>query len=442
MSSNVSTLRITSLDRLHEEYGDFVRTGPNELTIFAPDIFSTIYEGLSNKVKKPAWYDIASPFIGLTNVRDFKAHATQRRTWDNALTLVTYQNNIRACAQRLEELIDQNGSDCVTVNDYFCWSSFDVMGYIAFSRSFDMLSKKQLHPAARMIRSGMSLLGPFSPAPWLIRLGFEMPLHPAARSLHRLLSWCSTQMDERILQEPQTRDISSELIKEFQRSSSAHRDRFSLCGNALSTIVAGSDTIGTTLVYMFYRLAKHQEHTRKIQEELEVSASTHDFAVLQKLQHLNGVINEVLRLHPAAPTGGLRETPREGAFICGRFISGNVTICAPRYTIGRLESCFERANDFVPERWYSKPNMVKNKGAFAPFASGRFGCVGKSLALMELRYVTALLVSRYDVGFAPGKSGHRVEDDMIDQFTAGPGVLNLVFTRRGRISPDYSDWTP
>ena len=35
-----------------------------------------------------------------------------------------------------------------------------------------------------------------------------------------------------------------------------------------------------------------------------------------------------------------------------------------------VESCFERANDFIPERWYKHPEMVKNKNAFAPFALG------------------------------------------------------------------------
>ncbi len=35
-----------------------------------------------------------------------------------------------------------------------------------------------------------------------------------------------------------------------------------------------------------------------------------------------------------------------------------------------VESCFEQAKDFVPERWYSKPEMIKDKRAFAPFAQG------------------------------------------------------------------------
>jgi cytochrome P450 len=36
-----------------------------------------------------------------------------------------------------------------------------------------------------------------------------------------------------------------------------------------------------------------------------------------------------------------------------------------------VESCFEKADEFIPERWYSKPEMVRDKRAFAPFSQGK-----------------------------------------------------------------------
>jgi cytochrome P450 len=102
----------------------------------------------------------------------------------------------------------------------------------------------------------------------------------------------------------------------------------------------------------------------------------------------------------------------------------------------------------VPERWYSKPEMILNRKAFAPFAlgglyiachfllnalltgTGAYYCIGKNLAYMEIQYAISSLVSKYDVRFAPGETGKRVVDDMVDQFTAAPGQLQLVFDRR------------
>ena len=61
---------------------------------------------------------------------------------------------------------------------------------------------------------------------------------------------------------------------------------------------------------------------------------------------------------------------------------------------------------------------------------GRYGCVGKNLALSELRFITALLVKKYVIGLAPGEDGKRMISDLRDQFTAAPGQLNLSFKLR------------
>ncbi|KAL8679087.1 MAG: hypothetical protein Q9224_007064, partial [Gallowayella concinna] len=156
------------------------------------------------------------------------------------------------------------------------------------------------------------------------------------------------------------------------------------------------DTTAATLTYICYRLARHPEQLRKLQAELDTLDAIDDSKNLQSLPHLNGIINEVLRLHPAVPTGGLREAPAEGFTLSGRYIPGKTVICAPRYTLGRR----------------------------------RYYCIGKNLAYSELRIVTALLAFEFDVCFAPDETGIRCVNDMVDQFTAAPGQLALVFSKR------------
>ena len=51
-------------------------------------------------------------------------------------------------------------------------------------------------------------------------------------------------------------------------------------------------------------------------------------------------------------------------------------------------------------------------------------------AYMELRYVTPLLASKYNVGFVPGEDGTGFLQNVQDQFAACPGRLRLVFTKR------------
>lgn len=89
------------------------------------------------------------------------------------------------------------------------------------------------------------------------------------------------------------------------------------------------------MVYLFYRLALEPKQAEKIREEIRSIDSIFDPQSLKSLDHLNGAINEILRLHPSVPTGGYRESPPQGVEIAGQFIPGNTTIVAPRYTMGR-----------------------------------------------------------------------------------------------------------
>jgi cytochrome P450 len=58
---------------------------------------------------------------------------------------------------------------------------------------------------------------------------------------------------------------------------------------------------------------------------------------------------------------------------------------------------------------------------------GAYGCIGKPLALMEMRTLVAALVSKFDVRLAPGETGSNLLDKTRDQFTIKPADLFLVF---------------
>jgi cytochrome P450 len=169
---------------------------------------------------------------------------------------------------------------------------------------------------------------------------------------------------------------------------------------------------------------------------------------LQYLDHLNAVINETLRLHPPVPTAIPRLTPPEGIQIGDTFVPGNTTVWCPQYVLGRSkfpkrslhrrsrltrftdEEIYTDAKTFIPERWYCKPDLVKEKSAFLPFATGPYGCIGKPLALMQIRTLVARIIMYFDVKFADGEDGSRLMHDSKDHFTMGLADLELVFVKR------------
>jgi cytochrome P450 family 628 len=91
--------------------------------------------------------------------------------------------------------------------------------------------------------------------------------------------------------------------------------------------------------------------------------------------------------------------------------------------------------------------MIMDKRAFAPFLLGRhshisqratllnfflgpFSCVGKQLALMELRMVISSTIWNYDFEFAPSEDGSTIENDTLDLVILKAGKLDLVFKKR------------
>ena len=103
-------------------------------------------------------------------------------------------------------------------------------------------------------------------------------------------------------------------------------------------VVAGSDTTSATLTNTFYRLAKHPDKLRLLQKEIDplfTSEADFSYKLVNDLPVLEGIINEVLRLHPPVPSGVQRMTPKEGVTIAGTYIPGNTNVTIPTYTLHR-----------------------------------------------------------------------------------------------------------
>jgi len=172
-----------------------------------------------------------------------------------------------------------------------------------------------------------------------------------------------------------------------------------------------------------YHLALNPKFADKLRHELSTIAPSDS-------TYLGALLNETLRLHPPVPSGVLRQTDQYGLRIGQTFIPGRVIISIPTWSLHRLESAFPNPDTFIPERWTTSPELLKNKDAFIPFSTGTHSCVGKQLALLSLRTAVSRLVEHFDIRFAEGETGERLLRDTRDLFTVELAPLKLVFTRR------------
>lgn len=73
------------LRRLHQQYGDFIRIGPNHLSVTDPAGVQVLF-GPQTKCSKSPEYDADYPSQSMHTIRDKETHAKRRRIWASAFS--------------------------------------------------------------------------------------------------------------------------------------------------------------------------------------------------------------------------------------------------------------------------------------------------------------------------------------------------------------------
>ena len=370
------------LDKLRGVYGDYVRTGPNELTIYNPAAVPLIH-GSESLCTKADWYDNIEPLHAVNTTRSRQLHERRRRIWDMGFSqrsLDTYEPRVLYHASQLASQFEALAGEPVNVTEWFSYFAFDVMSELSFGKPLGMLTSGKSHYVRDLLIKGIMVLGPLTPVPWLFHLFGSLPRMTADWLAYR--AWVLSQLKERMqMEKVESSNVMTWLINANEEGGEDW-DTSWLEGDAVSMVVAGSEPEASTLTFLFFHLALDQSAQGKLHDELKSTSFSTDARRLQYLPFLNGCVYEALRLHPPLPSGCLRTTPREGLNIDGTRIPGGVTVLTPAYSLGRLESCFKNAHEFVPERWSDRPEMLQDKNAWIPFNIGSFNshCVISNLS--------------------------------------------------------------
>ncbi|KAI1136397.1 putative cytochrome P450 monooxygenase [Hypoxylon sp. FL0543] len=421
---------------LYKKYGPFVRVGSSDLMIVHPQGVPAVHSSQS-KCRKASWYDEDWPRESVHVTRNHKWHQGRRRLWSQAFSdkaLRGYESRIAAYNKSLIDRLAEFKGQPVNAAKWFNYYSFDVMGNLAFGRDFGMLKSGQQHWAVALLDDALGVQSMKLPT-WIFRMMIAIP--GLTEKYWKFIEFCDQQLAAKIADEEkyggsEDDNLMSMLIAHARQNKSPREDLI-LQSDSRTIIVAGSDTTAATLSHVFYQLACHPEHVEILRKELLPLMNddgTFDHLKIQNADHLNAVINEALRLNPVPPTAIVRKTPPEGIDVDGTFIPGNMHVWTPQYVIGRSELAYERPYEFIPERWYSKPSMIRAKEGYAPFLIGPYGCIGRPLAQMQIRTVVALAVSRFDIEYPPGKDGSEFIENIKDRFTWGLADLNICFKPR------------
>ncbi|KAI3584285.1 cytochrome P450 [Fusarium oxysporum f. sp. albedinis] len=350
------------IQNLHRTYGDIVRVGPSALSILDAKAFHAIHAN-NSPCRKGPWYNIEQPAISLHMSRDKNDHSRRRRAWDRAFSskaLRDYEPRVVKYTSQLLNRLEQSQATTIDIAKWFKFYSFDTMGGLAFGQSFNMLTGGVKHPFMALVESHMAMAGTFSQLIWMFPLFRAIPFLGREDAIFQ--KWLGNQVrhQEQLI-------CSLYLLLEGEATSSTWQ---SLSANLLL-----SDTTSVTLTCLFYLLATNKNACMRLQEEIDnffSSSSQPNHSSFSKLTYLQACIDETLRLFPPVPSGLQHMTPAKGLQVGEIFIPGDTIVTVPSYTVYRDERYFTAPNDFVPERWMIKPEMVKDDSVFAPFSVGKF----------------------------------------------------------------------
>lgn len=195
-------------------------------------------------------------------------------------------------------------------------------------------------------------------------------------------------------------DILSSLVLAKEEGSGASMDTKWILDQVMSLLLAGRESTATSLVWACYLLAKHPDVQDRLRTEVAETLGNQAPAAedLGRLRYVKAVVEETLRLYP--PAYKFTRQAKEADVIGGFDISAGSVIVLSPWVTHRHSHIWSAPETFNPDRFLGSEVNNLPRFSYFPFGAGPRLCAGRSLALMELHLVLALVMQRYRLKMA------------------------------------------
>lgn len=204
----------------------------------------------------------------------------------------------------------------------------------------------------------------------------------------------------------------------------------------LTFLVAGYETTASAIAFALYYLAQHPDVLDRVRAEVDevIGDGVPTFEQIPRLRYLRRVLDETLRLWPAAPTMArtalhdtvLRETTVPGGYAMH---PGDVAVVVLPLVHRDPEAWGADADGFDPDRWLPERARGRMPHVYKPFGTGERACIGRQFALHESMLALARITQRFDLTPEPG-----YELDITTRMSLAPRRFRLGVTNRAVVS--------
>ncbi|KAI1145378.1 cytochrome P450 monooxygenase [Nemania diffusa] len=395
---------------MHKKYGTAVRVAPNAVAFSSSQAWKDSNghrsSGHDENLKEPSFFDeIPNSLI----VSDSHNHRRMRRLIAHGLShtsMIAQEPLIKGYIDLLFQRLREHSAQgkAVDVVQWYNYTTFDIIGDLTFGEPFGCLESSTLHTWVAMIfkqfKEGQ-LIGQIKRAYPSSKSLINAVIHRlAAQTIRTHKSLVENKVKQRMAYEGGRPDFMDAIISSDAKGQPVMSYQ-QILDNADLLIIAGSETTATTLCGTTSLLAAHPEVYAKMYKEVQATFSSEEEITLisvQNLDYMKAVIDEGLRIYPAAPSTAPRMMAAGGGTVDGRYLPAGTLIDMWHWAIYHDPKNFKDPESFIPERWLGDPRFDSDdKAAFQPFSLGGRNCIGKNLAYAEMKLILARLVWNFDI---------------------------------------------
>ncbi|OJJ65691.1 hypothetical protein ASPBRDRAFT_139582 [Aspergillus brasiliensis CBS 101740] len=422
--------RYQYVDEAHKRYGSIIRIQPNHVSIADEDAIQAIY-GHGNGMLKSAWYDASVITTrSIFTSRDRAEHSRKRKVVAHSFSPQAMRNFepfihswLKVFLAKWDEIADKQAEPDGYANvEGRVWLNYlvlDIIGDLAFGAPFGVLEAASENVEIRTAENtaiSLPVITSLTTRSEIAATAGTMPglrpylnwipdpfFHAGVTGMNNLRKLGTSRILDR-LSNPLAPNRAKDLLERLREGRDDKGEPFGqgeLTAEALTVLIAGTDTTSSTFAALMYHVVRTPGVLKKLQSELDsalpADVDVPSYEQVKGLPYLGYVVNESLRHHSSISLGLPREIPQnsQGITVRGKYFPPGTILSIPIYTLHHLKEVWGAdADEFRPERWEKITD--RQKKAFIPFSYGPRACLGRNLAEMELRLITASWARRYD----------------------------------------------
>jgi fatty acid omega-hydroxylase len=363
----------------------------------------------------------------------------QRKTASNLFSLRSLRESMTESVQKhgqvLNKILHQATQANKPIDLFSLLNRFTIETFaeIGFGIELGALEAETEHPFQAAFDSAQRILVQRFTRPGLIwktqrwlNLGMERELKANIRTIDdTVFGIIEKSLANRVSRAHSTPDSSNTASKKdivslfldnvsSNTNSSESFDPVYLRDIVVNFLIAGRDTTAQALSWFFYCLSQNPDVATKIRDEISSKLpdlmsghiQTPSMEQTNELVYLEATLRETLRLYPSVPAN-VKQANKDVVLSDGTFIKKGQAVIISSYLLARMTHVWgPDAKEFKPERWIdpeARKIISMTSFKFPAFHAGPRLCLGMNLAMMEMKIIAAMVLSKFHLELVVGQ---------------------------------------